>query len=60
MFQSSNLTYVKMCCLMFVSLLLPNKLPHLTFTFRYPLTAGVAGAPQMTSQPVSTIFPLGQ
>ena len=27
-------------------------------TFTYPLTAGVSGAPQMTSQPVSSIFPL--
>ena len=25
-------------------------------TFTYPLTAGVVGAPQMTSQPVSSIF----
>ena len=27
-----------------------------TFTFTYPLTAGVVGAPQMTSRPVSSIF----
>ena len=27
-----------------------------SFTFTYPLTAGVAGAPQMTFQPVSSIF----
>ena len=26
------------------------------FTFTYPLTAGVVGAPRMTSQPVSSIF----
>ena len=25
----------------------------ITFTFAYPLTTGVIGAPQMTSQPVS-------
>ena len=28
----------------------------MTFTFTYPFTAGVVGAPQMTSQPVSSIF----
>ena len=27
-----------------------------TFIFTYHLTAGVVGAPQMTSQPVSSIF----
>ena len=27
-----------------------------TFTFTYPLTAGAIGTPQMTSQPVSSIF----
>ena len=29
-----------------------------SFTFTYPLTAGVVGAPQMTSQPVSSILSL--
>ena len=28
----------------------------MTFTFTYPLTAGVVGVPQMTSQPVFYIF----
>ena len=28
-----------------------------TFTFIRPFTAGVVGAPQMTSQPLSSIFP---
>ena len=31
--------------------------PLFTFTFTYPLTARVVGAPQMISQPVSSIFP---
>ena len=30
--------------------------PCCTFTFTYPLTPGVVGAPQMTPQPVSSIF----
>ena len=29
---------------------------HITFTFTYTLTRGVIGTPQMTSQPVSSIF----
>ena len=31
-------------------------LNHSSFPFTYPLTAGVVGAPQMTSQPISSIF----
>ena len=34
-----------------------NSLLSTTFTFTYPLTARVVGAPQMISQPVSSIFP---
>ena len=33
-----------------------DQLGIFTVTFTYPLTAEVAGAPQMTSQPVSSIF----
>ena len=33
-----------------------NTLNKTTFTFTYPLTTGVAGAQQMISQPVSSIF----
>ena len=36
---------------------LPHTSRTFTFTFIYPLTAGVVGAPQMTSHPVSSCFP---
>ena len=33
-----------------------NFLSHVIFTFTYPLTAGIVGAPQMTSQPLLFLF----
>ena len=39
-----------------VKLFLVSHTPPSPFTFTYPLTARVVGAPQITSQPISPIF----
>ena len=44
-------------CLRSTTLPLTLWSPAETFTFTYPFTAGIVGAPQMTSLPVSSVFP---